>query len=98
MLTISTPNTSTLGPSSTARIHVVTVGKGAHRFDPETFTASPGDVVMFEFFPLNHSVVRAQYRYPCIPYEDVVVGQAGFFSGLFPVADISNDVRGNSLL
>jgi plastocyanin len=93
MLADSTPNNSSLGPSSTARVHVVTVGKGAHRFDPETLTASVGDVVTFEFFPLNHSVVRAQYRFPCIPYEDVVIGQAGFFSGLIPISDISDDVR-----
>jgi hypothetical protein len=98
MLTNSAPNNSALGSSNTTRVHVVTVGKGAHRFDPETLTASAGDVVTFEFFPLNHSVVRAQYRFPCIPYEDVVVGQAGFFSGLIPVSEISNDVRGDPSL
>ncbi|KAH0405508.1 hypothetical protein KCU89_g46, partial [Aureobasidium melanogenum] len=91
MLTNSTTISPALGSSSTPQVHVVTVGKGAHRFDPETLTASAGDVVTFEFFPLNHSVVRAQYRYPCIPYEDVVVGQEGFFSGLIPVSDILDD-------
>lgn len=96
MLTNTTPNDSVPRPSSTAQVHVITVGKGAHRFDPEVITASTGDIVTFEFFPLNHSVVRAQYRYPCIPYENVVVGQEGFFSGLIPVSDILIDVRINS--
>ena len=98
MLTNSTTNSPAPGSSSTPQVHIVTVGKGAHRFDPETLTASAGDIVTFEFFPLNHSVVRAQYRYPCIPYEDVVVGQEGFFSGLIPVSDILDDVRSSPSL
>jgi plastocyanin len=70
------------------------VGKGSHQFIPDILTASVGDVVKFEFFPLIHSVVRAQYGYPCIPYEDVLEGQEGFFSGLFPVSEIASNVRG----
>jgi hypothetical protein len=41
--------------------------------------------VEFQFFPLNHSVVRAEYTYPCIPYEMVNPGKQGFFSGFKPV-------------
>ncbi|TIA27952.1 hypothetical protein D6C78_10962 [Aureobasidium pullulans] len=81
-----------ISPSSSATvIHTVTVGKGSHQFIPDILTASVGDVVKFEFFPLIHSVVRAQYGYPCIPYEDVLEGQEGFFSGLFPVSEIASN-------
>ncbi|THX74407.1 hypothetical protein D6D04_07962 [Aureobasidium pullulans] len=83
-----------ISPSSSATvIHTVTVGKGSHQFIPDILTASVGDVVKFEFFPLIHSVVRAQYGYPCIPYEDVLEGQEGFFSGLFPVSEIASNKR-----
>jgi hypothetical protein len=39
----------------------------------------------FNFYPTNHSVVRAEYGFPCIPYEDTGVDKAGFFSGFRPV-------------
>jgi len=39
----------------------------------------------FQFYPTNHSVVRAEYKYPCIPYEDTGVDKVGFFSGFEPV-------------
>lgn len=45
----------------------------------------------FNFYPSNHSVARAEFRYPCIPYETVEIGRRGFFSDLVPVQAILND-------
>lgn len=42
-------------------------------------------LVEYDFYPANHSVARAQYEYPCIPYEDTGVDLVGFFSGFKPV-------------
>lgn len=42
----------------------------------------------YNFYPTNHSVVRAEYKYPCIPYEDTGVDKIGFFSGFKPVDTI----------
>ncbi|KAJ9641905.1 hypothetical protein H2199_005119 [Coniosporium tulheliwenetii] len=43
----------------------------AHQFTPNTVLACKDDVVKFEFFPTNHSVVRADFNHPCVPYEMV---------------------------
>lgn len=45
----------------------------------------------FDFYPTNHSVIRAAYGYPCIPYEMVLgAGHHGFWSGWEPVDVILN--------
>ncbi|KAK4900514.1 hypothetical protein LTR27_002230 [Elasticomyces elasticus] len=67
-------------------VHTVTVAKTPYAFDPQTVFAIPGDIITFEFWSGNHSIIRAEYGYPCIPYEDVV-GDAGFFSGFEPVSE-----------
>jgi hypothetical protein len=53
--------------------------------------AEVGNVIEFQFYPTNHSVVRAEYQYPCIPYEDTGVNKFGFFSGFKPVDAILPD-------
>ncbi|KIW07719.1 hypothetical protein, variant [Verruconis gallopava] len=75
------------GTSTTtaAATFTVDVGKGGHTFRPDVIQADVGDIVQFNFFPPNHSVVRAEYLYPCIPYEKIAVGKEGFFSGFHPV-------------
>lgn len=50
------------------------------------------EVIEFQFFPPNHSVVRAEYLYPCIPYEMTGRGKVGFFSGFHPVDAILSEV------
>src|ERR1700733_7460203 len=45
----------------------------------------------YQFYPTNHSVVRAEYGFPCIPYEDTGVDKIGFFSGFKPVDTIIPD-------
>ena len=45
----------------------------------------------YDFYPTNHSVVRAEYGYPCIPYELTGVDKVGFFSGFKQVDAILQD-------
>lgn len=50
---------------------------------------------MFQFYPTNHSVIRAAYGYPCVPYDYVNTGGGGgvtFDSGFHPVATIEENV------
>lgn len=48
----------------------------------------------FEFFPDGHSVIRAEFGYPCYPYELVNVGSdKGFYSGPEPVKAIVPNVK-----
>ena len=58
---------------------------------PDVTQAEAGDTILFQFYPTNHSVIRAEYGYPCIPYEDTGVDKVGFFSGFFPVDAILPD-------
>ncbi|KAK4561325.1 hypothetical protein LTR86_004642 [Recurvomyces mirabilis] len=82
--TSSSSSTATAVTSGEITIHTVTVGKIENGFDPPSINAVPGDVVSFEFFPGNHSVARAEYGFPCVPYEDIT-GKPGFHSGFEPV-------------
>lgn len=60
--------------------------------------ANVGDTILFQFYPTNHSVIRAEYGYPCIPYEDTGVDKIGFFSGFKPVDAILNNPPSWSLV
>lgn len=62
------------------------MAKGGHSYSPDVVLAEVGDIIEFQFYPTNHSVIRAAYGYPCVPYEDILgVGHYGFFSGFHPV-------------
>ncbi|KAI9739351.1 MAG: hypothetical protein M1834_007564 [Cirrosporium novae-zelandiae] len=88
----SASTTSTASSTSTGAVtHTVDVGKGGFTFVPDSINANVGDTVEFDFFPTNHSVVRAAYGYPCIPYEDTGSNLQGFFSGFKVTTEISND-------
>ncbi|KAI9655929.1 MAG: hypothetical protein M1831_004774 [Alyxoria varia] len=67
--------------SASVTTHTVTVGKGNHNYDPDTTYAEPGDIVRFFFYPTNHSVTKADYGYPCLPYELIHPGRDSFHSG-----------------
>ncbi len=59
-------NESTNGTSSAVvqgeiTIHTVTVGKIPNAYDPPSVSAVPGDIISFEFWASNHSVIRAAY-------------------------------------
>ncbi|PWW73725.1 hypothetical protein C7212DRAFT_299562, partial [Tuber magnatum] len=61
--------------------HIVSVGKADHKFSPEVLIAKPGDTVSFQFYPLNHSVVRMDPEYPCKPWEKIHKDGSAFWSG-----------------
>lgn len=86
----SSPSPTTLQPSTVTSsagpaTHTVQVGLLDHKMRPGTTEAAVGDIVEFDFYPLNHSIVRAEYGFPCIPYEMTGFGKTGFFSGFHPV-------------
>jgi len=75
-------------------VHTIEVSNTTHYFTPNSINALPGDIVTFKFWPGNHSVIRADYGYPCIPYEDVEEnGEGGFYSGVMSpdAQDIADD-------
>ncbi|EPS43252.1 hypothetical protein H072_2780 [Dactylellina haptotyla CBS 200.50] len=88
----SAQSTTTTGaPSSeSVKVHVVQalVKDGKPAFDPQEIQAAVGDLIQFQFHPMNHSVVRAAFADPCVPIEDSPSGNgtAGFYSGFMPVA------------
>jgi hypothetical protein len=47
--------------------------------------------IEFNFYPANHSVVRAEYGFPCIPYEMTGNNKVGFFSGFNAVDKVLDD-------
>ncbi|KAK7631240.1 hypothetical protein IWX48DRAFT_524906, partial [Phyllosticta citricarpa] len=71
--------------------HTILVGKLDHKFEPDVVQAPVGDIIQFQFYPVNHSIVRAEYGYPCVPYEMTGVGKVGFYSGFRPVDAILDD-------
>ncbi|RVX75231.1 hypothetical protein B0A52_00583 [Exophiala mesophila] len=77
------PSTSTTSQQIT---RTVSVGGTGHTFNPAVVQLSPGNVVEFAFYPTNHSVIRAEYKFPCIPYELTGIDKVGFDSG-FRVTD-----------
>ncbi|KAL2064767.1 hypothetical protein VTL71DRAFT_3906 [Oculimacula yallundae] len=94
--TVSPSRSST--SSAPAATHSVNVGAVLHQFTPASLTAKVGDIVEFRFYPLNHSVARAEYKNPCIPYEVVEVGRQGVWSGFKPVNVVLSDPPKFSLL
>ena len=74
-------STATSTSSSTGvATHTIQVGpkSNPHQFVPTDITANVDDIVIFEFYPKNHSVVKADYLAPCIPASGNV-----FYSGAF---------------
>lgn len=76
-------------PRKEKETHVVKVGarEDPHQFSPAEIVAAPGDVISFEFYPRNHSVVKADYKAPCVPSNKGL-----FYSGAF---DKFNEVDGH---
>lgn len=60
--------------------HTIQVGPKSdpHQYVPTEITANVGDIVVFEFYPTNHSVVKADYLAPCVPANGEI-----FWSGAF---------------
>ncbi|KAF8419427.1 hypothetical protein EV426DRAFT_287931 [Tirmania nivea] len=86
--TIDRRETDDIQPSPGGTTHTITVGRAAHAFKPSSVKAAIGDVIKFEFYPTNHSVVRAEFDAPCIPREKMYPKETGFFSGFFPMDSV----------
>jgi hypothetical protein len=50
-------------------------------------------ILVFRFYPQNHSVARDDYMNPCIPYELTGAGRQGFWSGFEPINVVLSNVR-----
>ncbi|ETI25115.1 hypothetical protein G647_04487 [Cladophialophora carrionii CBS 160.54] len=87
-ITDSSTSTST---SSQAFTTTIAVGRAGHTFAPDVVQVPVGGFVEFDFYPTNHSVIRAEYLNPCIPYEMTGIGKVGFYSGFKPVDAILAD-------
>lgn len=74
--------TATQTSSKGAATHTIQVGPRSdpHQYVPSSVNASVGDVIVFEFYPRNHSVVRADYDAPCVPAQ---TSGPVFYSGHF---------------
>jgi plastocyanin len=86
----ATKSSTASASSSTPTTHIVTVGNnGDNSYHPNVTFANPGDIVSFQFWPTNHSVVRGEYAgsescgaggcNPCVPYDLIHPGAPGMF-------------------
>lgn len=78
---------STRTTSTGIATHTVQVGpkSSPHAYVPHSLTANPGDIVVFEFYPTNHSVVKADFLAPCQPADGNY-----FYSGMFNSFTLNN--------
>ncbi|KAJ5670574.1 uncharacterized protein N7477_005937 [Penicillium maclennaniae] len=79
--TLATTTTTAWTPTATGTAtHTIQVGpkSSPHQYVPHSITANVGDIVIFEFYPANHSVVKADFDAPCVPASGPV-----FWSGMF---------------
>ncbi|KAL2867047.1 uncharacterized protein BJX67DRAFT_381369 [Aspergillus lucknowensis] len=75
----SSTSKTTSTSSATRKTHTIQVGpkEDPHAYVPHTLEADVGDLVVFEFYPRNHSVVQADWKAPCMPADGDY-----FFSGI----------------
>jgi plastocyanin len=73
-----------------AATHMVMVGESGLTFSPQMVTAAVGDVVEFQFYPKNHSVVAGDMTKGCTPMSST--GTSGFYSGFMPVTTGMSDM------
>lgn len=81
----TTGSTSKITTTATSAqsTQTVLVGESGNEYDPNNITASSGDVIVFQFFYTGHSVIKAAFGKPCLPYDTVYRGQHSFFLGNF---------------
>ncbi|KAL4997692.1 hypothetical protein BDV10DRAFT_186074 [Aspergillus recurvatus] len=77
--TSRSPNPDTANSSSAKATHTIQVGpkEDPHSYVPHSLHASVGDLIVFQFYPRNHSVVQADWEAPCMPADGDY-----FFSGI----------------
>ncbi|KAF2684487.1 hypothetical protein K458DRAFT_302886, partial [Lentithecium fluviatile CBS 122367] len=83
------PGSSWSSTPTGVQTHTIQVGFADHKFKPDNVKASLGDVVEFQFYPSNHSVVRAEQNLPCIPIEMTGPNKTGFYSGFHYVETVT---------
>lgn len=93
---LPSPQAGGSGGGGNSTNYIVAVGKADHKFTPDIIIAKPGDTVTFQFYPLNHSVVRMDPEYPCKPWEKIHKG-GGFWTG-FQAMDTFMDPPPNSTI
>ncbi|KAF9728501.1 extracellular serine-rich protein [Paraphaeosphaeria minitans] len=65
---------SSYSTSSEPKIHLVKVGAGGFQFEPAELTnVSVGDIVTYEFYPLDYSVAQAEYGSACITHWNLTI-------------------------
>ncbi|KAJ5143318.1 Cupredoxin [Penicillium bovifimosum] len=76
----SIPSPPSRTSSASAATHTVKVGykSDPHQFSPAEVKANVGDIILFEFYPTNHSVVKADYLAPCVPASDGLFASGAF--------------------
>ncbi|KAL1906087.1 hypothetical protein Sste5344_008198 [Sporothrix stenoceras] len=82
VLVSSTPPTSTSAKSTSTHLATtisIAVGESGLSFTPNSVSAGIGDVLLFSFYPRNHSVALGSWDKGCAP------SAGGFFSGFIPV-------------
>jgi len=72
---------SLITAASCATIEVTVGGPDTLKFNPESVTANPGDIVQFNFQQKNHTATQSTFEAPCIPAPN------GFDSDFVPVFD-----------
>ncbi|KAL1839161.1 hypothetical protein VTJ49DRAFT_1817 [Mycothermus thermophilus] len=89
----SSSSSATATSSSSKGPATVTIAVGArgHIFTPSEAKANVGDIIKFNFYPGGHRVARAEFGWPCIPYEYANIGKQGFYTGAFYPQVVSND-------
>lgn len=74
--------------SSVPNVIKVTVGSadGELTFSPANVTASPKDIISFEFHQKNHTATQSSFAAPCVRLKDATTGNVvGLDSGFMPV-------------
>jgi len=87
----STTSSAASTTASSITVHVVKVGNanGTLAYSPNSIAAAVGDMVQFQFAPVNHTVTQSTFDQPCQPIAMNQPGTAGIFSGFMPVAATS---------
>jgi plastocyanin len=73
--------------NTTTITHIVDVGKNNLTYTPPYITANPGDIVHFNFYAKNHTLVQSTFQDPCEPLVN------GIFAGFQPT-NITKDTTG----
>jgi len=92
----SSATMSSATASGSVLVHVINAKTVNNKpvFDPPQIMANPGELVQFQFWPMNHSVVQATFKDPCLPISQSSAGNGtqGFFSGFMPVSSSSTQM------